>query len=123
MRLQRYFMTTPRPKKRLASRICENRACKTLFQPANKRQRFCKDQCRFAEWMTNKTRTIVTRLTIDEHAEPTIWHAVTTDPDSPPLALFRNAADAIEYGKTRARAKHQVTRIELRLAIPSKSRH
>ena len=66
--------------------------------------------------MENKTRAIVTRLAIDEQAEPTLWHAVTVNPDEPPLAIFRNAADAIEYGKTHARAKHQITRIELCLA-------
>ena len=72
--------------------------------------------------MQGRNRAIVTRLAIDEHAEPTLWHAVTTNPEDYPLALFRSAADAIEYGKTHARAKHQITRVELRLPNPSKSR-
>ncbi len=123
MRLQRYFMALPNKKKPLGHRHCRFSGCKALFQPTNARQFFCQAKCRFLDWSTGKQRAFVTRLEIDEQAAPTIWHAVTTEPDAPPLAIFRQVADAIEYGKTHARAKHQITRIELRLSFPSKSRH
>ena len=72
--------------------------------------------------MESHDRAIVTKLKFDEQTTQTIWHAVTAESDQLPLALFRKASDAIEYGRTHCKAKFQTRRVDLSDAL-TKSRH
>jgi hypothetical protein len=111
-------MKPSRKRKPLTTRICRNPACKQLFQPTTQRQIYHTDKCRFAGWMSLRTRRVVTRLQMDEQDEPSLWYAVAVKADDHPRALFREMSDAIRFGKDYLKAKHLIYSVELHLPPP-----